>query len=134
MKAKYDALREAVGKGQLNLQTADIRLLPIRKAHYTPNFATHRNLTAIPSAARGPVSGTLPNKQVLATGWPTSDKAVSTNTEYTDEVDAIVLYLHTGTESTSILLYFDDEVTGLPTAPSGDSMEWSFDGTGIFRV
>ena len=130
MKGLYNIFRQALGRGQINLETADIRLLPVRKSLYTANLATHTNISDIPTTARGPASGNLPSKQVTAAGWFTAGTAVSTNTEYNDPVDALVLYVHT----TGLLIYYDDEAQGLPATPSGDNMEWSFSGTGIFRV
>lgn len=129
MKGRYNAGRQALGKG-LNLETADIRLLPVRKSLYTANLVTHTNISDIPTAARGPVSGNLPSKEVTAAGWFRAGTAISSNTEYSDPVDALVLYVH----STGLLLFYDDEAAGLPATPSGDSMEWTFSAQGIFRV
>ena len=90
-----------------NFSSDDIRALLVDTAVYTPNFATDDFLSDIAAGARiGPVvalttksntAGVLDADDVLFAAMPTSKT-----------VNALVLYKHTGTDSTSPLwMYFD---------------------------
>jgi len=48
-------------------------------------------------------------------------------------IEAIVLYVHTGAESTSRLIMFQDTgVTGLPLTPDGSDVQITVDAAGWF--
>jgi hypothetical protein len=90
-----------------NFVSDDIRAVLVDTAVYTPNFATDNYLDDIAAGARiGPVvaltsksntAGVLDAADVLFSSMPTSKT-----------VNALVLYKHTGTDSTSPLwMYFD---------------------------
>lgn len=50
-------------------------------------------------------------------------------------VEAIIIYLDTGTASTSPLIaYIDTSVTGLPLTPSGADVTIAFNASGIFAL
>jgi hypothetical protein len=50
-------------------------------------------------------------------------------------VEAIVLYIDTGTASTSPLVaYIDTSVTGLPVTPNGGDITITWNGSGIFAL
>ena len=53
-----------------------------------------------------------------------------------DECEAIVLYKHTGTESTSRLIAYIDSATGLPVTPNGGDIkvEWDNGSDKIFQL
>ena len=52
-----------------------------------------------------------------------------------DPVKALLLYMHTGTASTSRLIaYLDTSITGLPFTPSGTNAVLSFDAAGILDL
>ena len=52
-----------------------------------------------------------------------------------DQCEAIILYHHTGTESTSELIAFiDTGVTGLPLTPDGSDVQIVVDAAGWFAL
>lgn len=52
-----------------------------------------------------------------------------------NSVEALVIYIDTGTASTSPLVaYIDTSVTGLPVTPNGGDITVAWNGTGIFAL
>lgn len=64
------------------------------------------------------------------------DAADSTFTAVTGvTVEALILYLDTGTPSTSRLIaYLDTGITGLPVTPNGGNINITWDAAGIFTI
>lgn len=132
--ALYDKGREGFLDGSIDWDTDDIRAILIDVADYTVDLAAHDNLDDIPAAARVAVSGALTGKTVAA---GVADAADVTWSEVTgDECEAIVLYKHTGTESTSRLIAYIDSATGLPVTPNGGDIkvEWDSGSDKIFKL
>lgn len=132
--ALYDKGREGFLDGSIDWDTNDIRAILIDAADYTVNLSTHDNLDDIPAAARVAVSGALSGKTVT-NGVADADDV--TWTSVTGDVsEAIVLYKHTGTESTSRLIAYIDTATGLPVTPNGGNITvaWSSGADKIFKL
>jgi len=53
-----------------------------------------------------------------------------------DTCEAIVIYKHTGTESTSRLIAYIDTATGLPVTPNGGdiTIQWDSGANKIFKL
>jgi len=132
--ALYDKAREGFLDGSIDWDTDDIRAILIDTADYTVNLSTHDNLDDIPEAARVAVSGALASKTVTAGVADAADVTFSAVTG--DQCEALVLYKHTGTESTSRLIAYIDDATGLPVTPnSGDiEVQWADGDDKIFRL
>lgn len=61
--------------------------------------------------------------------------AVPTGTSTGTALEAIVIYIDTGTAATSPLVaYFDTGVTGLPVTPNGGDITISWNASGIFQL
>ena len=132
--ALYDKGREGFLDGSIDWDTDDIRAILIDVADYTVDLAAHDNLDDIPAAARVAVSGALASKTVAA---GVADAADVTWSEVTgDQCEAIVLYKHTGTDSTSRLIAYIDSATGLPVTPNGGDIkvEWDSGADKIFKL
>jgi len=129
--------RQGFLEGLIDWDTDDIRAILIDVADYTVDLAAHDNLDDIPSAARVAVSGSLTGKTVTDGVADAADVTLSSVTG--DPSEAIVLYKHTGTESTSRLIaYIDTNASSLPISitPNGGNIviQWS-DGTNrIFKL
>jgi len=132
--ALYDKGREGFLDGSIDWDTDDIRAILIDVADYTVNLATDDNLDDIPGDARVAVSGALAGKTVAAGVADADDVTWSEVTG--DECEAIVLYKHTGTESTSRLIAYIDSATGLPVTPNGGDIkvEWDNGDDKIFKL
>ena len=130
----YNAGRQGFLDGSIDWDTDDIRAILIDTADYTVNLSTHDNLDDIPGAARVAVSGALASKTVTAGVADAADVTFSAVTG--DQCEALVLYKHTGTESTSRLIAYIDDATGLPVTPNGGDIQilWSAGDDKIFRL
>ena len=49
-------------------------------------------------------------------------------------IESIDYYKHTGTESTSPLLFNIDQATGLPVTPNGGDITWNLPAGGVFQI
>ena len=130
----YDAARQRFLEAQINWMTDTIKVLLVDTGAYTPQTAVHQYLSDISGSARiaGPV--TLTSK---TTTGGAADAADVTFTSVTGpSIEAIVIYIDTGTESTSPLVAFIDTATGLPITPNGGDIivTWDNGVNKIFKV
>ena len=107
----FDFARQRFLEAQINWMADTIKVILVDTGAYTPQTSVHQYLSDIPTSARiaGPV--TLTSK---ATTGGAADAADCTFTSVTGpSIEAIVIYVDTGTESTSPLIAFIDTATGL---------------------
>ena len=128
MSGLYALTKATISRGGLNLETADIRAIPVT-ALYTPNFTTHDFLDDVGAGARSATAVALSAKTLaVAAGVVAFDAndltfpAVPTG----DPIVALILYVHTGTESTSRLLAYLDYFTSLPITPDSRDIVFAF--------
>ena len=130
----YDFCRQRFLEAQLNWMTDTIKVLLVDTGAYTPQTAIHQYLADIPISARiaGPV--TLTSK--TTTGGAADGADVTFTSVTGPSIEAIVIYMDTGTESTSPLIAYIDTATGLPITPNGGDIIVTWDnGTNkIFKV
>lgn len=130
----YDFARQRFLEAQLNWLTDTIKVILVDTGAYTPQTAVHQYVADIPISARiaGPV--TLTSK---TTTGGAADAADVTFTSVTGpSIEAIIIYMDSGTEATSPLIAFIDTATGLPITPNGGDIIVTWDnGTNkIFKV
>jgi len=132
--ALYDTGRDAFLNGNIDWVADDIRGILIDTALYTVNLATHDFLDDIPAGAREGTITALSGKSSAAGVADASDLTFVTVTGAT--VEALVLYRHTGTESTSQLIAYIDTATGLPVTPGGGDIivAWDNGANKIFKL
>lgn len=118
----YPKYKKAAMSGgtNVNLLTGSVKLCIVDLGAYVYD-AAHEFLSDIPSGARIGLSSSLSSKSV-------EDNASfhSANGRFEGlvgtSVEAIVVYVDTGTPSSSRLVaYFDTSITGLPVTPAGAS-------------
>ena len=130
----YDFARQRFLEAQINWMTDTIKVLLVDTGAYTPQTAVHQYLADISIAARiaGPV--TLTSK--TTTGGAADAADVTFTSVSGPSIEAIVIYIDTGTESTSPLLAFIDTATGLPITPNGGDIivTWDNGVNKIFKV
>lgn len=103
MSGLYDKGRQGFLDGSIDWDSDDIRAILIDTANYAVNLAVHDNLDDIPPVARVQVSGSLTGKTA------TNGVADADDVTYAGVTgNAIVIYKHTGTESTSRLIAYID--------------------------
>lgn len=132
--ALYTKAKQALIDATIDLGSDDIRVILVDGADYTPNMSTHDALDDIPSAARVAVSGALANKSITDGVFDADDITITSVSG--DQFEYLVLYKHTGVESTSLLLLLIDTATGLPCTPNGGdiTIQWAATADKIFRL
>lgn len=122
----YAGAREAFLGGDINLLTADLRVLVVDASIYTVNFAAHRFLSSIVAGARLATSAPLVGKTVVDAVFDAADVQIAGIGSATNR--ALVLYEHTGADSTAKLIaYLDSGITGLTNTPV-IRVQWSAGG------
>lgn len=127
----YAKAKEAWLDNTLDLNDGDIRMLFIDAADYTPNFTTDDFLDDVPSGARIGTATALANTTVTLGVFDADDTNMTAVTG--DQFEGILLYLHTGTDSTSKLVCLID-VTA--TTPNGGDIlvQWDNGTNKIFKI
>jgi hypothetical protein len=105
----------------------------LTSAAYVPS-ATDQYLADIPSGARVATSGSLTGASISAVAaFDTDDVTLSAVSGV--EVTGVVLYLDTGAEASSRLIYFqDNNTTGIPFTPNGSDVALAVDAGGWFTL
>jgi hypothetical protein len=132
--ALYDLGREAFLNADIDWTADNIRVILIDSADYTVNLTTHDFLDDVPVAARVATSGNLASKTSTAGVGDAADVTLSAVTG--DPSEALVIYQHTGTESTSRLIGYIDSATNLPVTPNGGdiTIQWDNGANKIFKL
>jgi hypothetical protein len=133
--ALYGKGREGFGAGVFNWASDDIRAVFVDSADYTVTIGTDDNLDDVAGAGRVGVSAaSIANKTNTLGVMDADDHTI--NSVSGDQFEAIVLYKHTGTESTSRLIAYIDNYTGLPCTPNGGNItiSWPNDANKIFKL
>jgi hypothetical protein len=130
--AIYPKYKEALlnGSANTNMSTGTVKVALVDTGTYTYSSA-HEFLTSL--------TGRVGTDQTLGTKTFTNgtfDAADSTFTSVTGAtVEALVIYIDTGTAGTSRLIAFiDTGVTGLPVTPNGGNINITWDAAGIFTL
>ena len=124
--ALYGLGREAFLDGNISWASDDIRIILIDAADYTVSIDVHNALDDIPGAARVATSDALASKTSTLGTADAADKTFSSVSG--DQSEALVIYQHTGTESTSRLIAYIDTATNLPVTPNGGDITVQWDG------
>lgn len=129
----YDRL---VGGG-LDISGLPIRALAVRTTGagtvYTYS-AGHQFLSSVPAAARQAVSDPLENV-THTDGNLDADDPLLTFGPAPETTSALILYVDTGVEATSQLMYYTEDEAGLPFVPNPDQVcTWQFPADGPFQL
>jgi hypothetical protein len=132
--ALYDKGRQGFLDGSIDWDTDDIRIILHDEDDDVPNLATDDNLDDILAAARVAVSGSLAGKTVTDGVADANDVVLALVVG--DQFESIDGYKHTGTESTSRLIFNHDTGTGFPTTPNGGdiTVAWDNGANKIFKL
>lgn len=130
----YNKGREGFLSGAINMSANDIRAILVDTADYTVNLSTHDFLDDVPAGSRVAVSAAMASKTVTDGIFDAAD--VTWSAVSGDPSEAIVIYQHTGTESTSRLIAYIDTATGLPVIPNGGNITvtWDSGANKIFKL
>lgn len=125
----YPKAKESLLKADLDLDST-IRAVLIDTGTYTYN-AAHDNYDDL-SGVVGSESDALASKTFTDGVFDAADitfTAVTGNT-----VEAIVLFLDTGTAGTDKLIAYIDSATGLPVTPNGGDIDIGWNASGILAL
>ena len=127
----YPKTKAQLLQAGIDLASVNVRALLIDTAVYDYDDA-HEFLEDIPSGARIAVSGNLTGKTFGEDASFDSDDPTLTGVSGAS-IEAIVLYVHTGDESTSrLIMHQDTGVDGLPLTPDGSDVQITVDDAGWF--
>ena len=131
--AIYPKYKETIlGAGtNTNLLTGTVKIALVDTGVYTYN-AAHQFLTSLTGVVG--TAATIGATKTVTNG--VFDGADVTYTAVTgNSVEALVIYVDTGSSATSPLVaYLDTSVTGLPVTPNGGDISITFNASGIFAL
>ena len=132
----YDVSRKQFLEAGINWLTNDIKCMLVAGSNYTPNFSAHLYLSDIPTSARVTPGVLLTGKSTTGGAADANDVTFSAVSSSSPVVTAVVLYVDSGTESTSVLIAWLDTATGLPITPNGGDIivTWDNGVNKIFRL
>lgn len=122
--ALYAAGREGFLAGN-NDWDSDHRVILHDDADDSVNLATDDFLNDVIAGARVAVSGALTSP--TTTGGTADAADITINSVTGDQGEKLIIYQHTGTESTSDLVACIDTATGLPFTPNGSNLTIAWD-------
>jgi hypothetical protein len=117
--------------GSLNLLTDDIRVLVVDLDLYTYN-AAHDFLDDVAGGAQIKASGSMTGKTVTNGVFDAADTPITAVP--TADHCGLIIYAHTGTPSTSALIYYIDTGTNIMFNPNGGDVLVQWNASGIFAI
>ena len=128
--ALYPKFKESLLQAGVNMSSGTVKVALVDTGTYTYS-AAHQYLSSL--------TGVVGTAQTLGTKTFTNgvfDAADATFTAVTgNSVEALVLYVDTGTAGTSPLIaYIDTGVTNLPVTPNGGDISIVWNASGIFAL
>ncbi|WAJ27134.1 hypothetical protein [Antarcticirhabdus aurantiaca] len=118
------------------LASSTVKVVLIDTGAYTYS-AAHEFLSSVPSGARIGTPQTLTSKTLVNGVFDASDVTipnVPAGTGTGSAAEAILIYIDTGTESTSRLVTLIDAAPGLPVTPNGGNVVVTWAAEGIFAL
>lgn len=130
--AFYTKFKEKLLNGLIDMGTDNIKVVLVDAADYTPNLSTDAALSDIPSGGRVGTSPNLSSKTMTNGVFDAADVAIPSVTG--DVSEYLVLYVDSGTASTSWLICLFDTATGLAVTPDGNNINVVWNASGIFAL
>ena len=141
--ALYDNGREGFLEGQIDWDTAVIKVVLVDSADYTVNLATHEFLSSVPSAGREETSAALAGKTVAAGVADANDLAPAFAAAAGDPCEALIIYQSSAVgggadvaDTAQRLIAYIDTATGLPVTLNGGDINitWDSGANRIFKL
>ena len=130
----YPKLKKGFLSGAaVDLLGSNVKVVLLDLADYVYDDA-HEFLSSIPAAARVATSPNLTAKTLSdLADFDSADPVLPGVTG--DELEAIAMYVDTGTEATSKLIFFQDSgLSGAPLTPDGNDIKIAVNAAGWFRL
>ena len=128
--AIYPLAKQEMLKGNLNMSSGTVKVALVDTGTYTYS-AAHQYLSSL--------TGIVGTAQTLGTKTFTAGLFTAAGVTFPAvtgaSVEALVIYIDTGSTSTSQLIaYIDSGVTNLPVQPNGGDITVAWSGSGIFQL
>lgn len=132
---KYGKASVAIGSGSINLLTANIQAMLVSAA-YAPLPNTDQYVSDIPPAAVIVRDSVLTGKGLTSSGVFFGTIPVFSSLVSAIKAAALVLYVNSGVDNTSRLLYYSSTGPGFPFLPQGFQYVVGYDQSngGFFQV
>lgn len=128
--ALYPKAAEQLWQGGINLSSGSVKWVLVDLGTYTYS-ATHEFLSSIPSGARLATSAALASKTFTNGVFDAADPTL-TDPGGGATGEALVLFIDTGSDTTSrLILFLDTGVTGLPMTLDGTNDTIQHNASGI---
>jgi len=127
----YPATREAFLGGDIALDTDVVKMILVDAGDYTYASA-HNALDDVPASGRVAVTGPLSAITITGGVFDASNQTFTAVSG--DQSEALIIYVSTGTESTSRLVCYIDSATGLPVTPNSGDITVNWNAAGIFAL
>jgi hypothetical protein len=129
----YPKFKQALLTALVDLTSVNVKAVIVDTNDYSYS-ASHEFLSDVAGAARVATTGNLASKSVTDGVFDAADASLGTVSG--DSCEAVILYVSTGTDSTSRLMAYIDSGSGLPFNPSGgsESLVWSNGANKIFSL
>lgn len=126
----YPKYKEQRLQGGANLSSGNVKAVLVDLADYTYS-AAHEFLSDVPVAGRVATSGNLASKTFTNGTFDSADFSFTAVTG--DQSEALIVFIDTGTPSTSRLVaFYDTGVSGLPVTPNGGDINVTVNASGWF--
>jgi hypothetical protein len=128
---------QLTGTSVVDFDTDTLKIIFVDHADDTPVLATDDFIDDIASAARVPAIASAPTLGTITVGTVAAGVFDAADTTFTalsgDQAESLILYKHTGTESTSKLIGYWDTATGLQLTPNGADVTVAWNASGILQ-
>lgn len=123
----YDLFKQAMLAGTYDLATATIKLMLVRTGagHYVVNQATDQFVNVIAGGDQIATTSALTSVSITD-GIFNAANTVFTAVASGPAAGAFVIFIDTGTPSTSPLIAYIDSYSGLPVTPNGSDINVTF--------
>ncbi|MGD9989300.1 hypothetical protein [Pseudonocardia sp.] len=132
--AIYPKAKEQLLQAGINLSSANVKVVLVDGADYTYSTA-HEFLSDVPSGGRVATSANLGSKTFTGGVFDAADTSFTAVTG--DPSEILIVYVDTGTASTSRLIAYIDTVSGpasLSVTPNGGDINVTWAAGGIFAL
>lgn len=129
----YDKGREGILDATININSGDIRAMLVKSA-YTFSSA-HQFLSDITSGNDNGRSAALASKTYTSGVFDAADTSLTATAAVA--CNALVLFVHTGSDATARVIAYIDTATGLPFTPSASqpvNITWDAGANRIFKL
>lgn len=126
----YTKGKEGILKGDIDIDTDNVKAVLVDAADYTPNLSTDTNLSDIASGGRVATSANL---TISVTGGTVDASDFTFASATGDTSEYIVIYQDTGSAATSRLIaFYDTFASGMPVIPNGGDIDVTVNASGLF--